>query len=145
MVNYGELCSSPNILNQSAIITIWVKVHNELATNIEHTLIKMTLPIAQISSCEDAKTPPVWLTKEQIFSHCASTTYYGRVWLGRIWFFTFLLFGTIKDRKLFSKENDFSFNGGKRFPFWEDRKLTSFLQLFWWYSQLKFMCKIRFQ
>jgi len=36
------------------------------------------------------------------------------------WFSNFSLFGTIKDGKLFSKENDFPCNGGKWFPLWED-------------------------
>jgi len=44
--------------------------------------------------------------------------------------FNFTLFSTIKDEKLFSKENDFRPNGGKWFPFWEDMKLILFLQLF---------------
>ena len=41
----------------------------------------------------------------------------------RKWFFDFSLFGTIKDGKIFSKENDCYPNWGKWFPFWKNKKL----------------------
>jgi len=71
----------------------------------------------------------------EIWSTC--TINYGSGWLGggAEWFsekiiFQFPQFDTAMDGKLFFKENNFPFNGGKWFVFRVDGKLIFFVQLF---------------